>query len=473
MIGLQRLTAASLLCLGCAAGHASSRTAAIHKSACQFDVRALEPEPLVLEVTTRCRGQNASEYLVEPGTAQYLSHVASTEGQGVVMSGRSLRLPAEAGGLRYRVRLGEMAMAHANLDLALGVGRSVLAPGYSWLVSPAGVSADTPVIVHYTRDTGGWDFTTGLAAYGEGYRLRAGEISVATFGVFGRFERSELRLPGIGGAEARLELVTLDGELAADPAVLRHWVRDTARAVSKFYAGFPVERAMLALVPVPGRRGILRGKVLPESSPGIALLIGERATIGNLYADWILTHELFHLGFPSFVGEGKWLDEGMATYFEPLIRARQGWLSEQELWAEFYTHMPKGLRVLEQDGLETPRSVGAMYWAGATLCLLADIEAHQRSDGRRTLQHAVRALLRAQGDATRVWRLADAISTMDRVLGEPIIARLSARHTKSGAPVSLHRVFQELGVIRTATGFQLDDTTPLAHVRRAITRGTR
>ena len=46
-------------------------------------------------------------------------------------------------------------------------------------------------------------------------------------------------------------------------------------------------------------------------------------------------HELYHLGFPSFQGEGKWLDEGLATYYEPMIRARAGLRTETSLWDEF------------------------------------------------------------------------------------------------------------------------------------------
>src|SRR5690606_26402181 len=95
------------------------------------------------------------------------------------------------------------------------------------------------------------------------------------------------------------KLVTLDGPLATEREAVRRWVGETALAVSEFYGGFPVQRAMLTLVPVTGRRGVLHGKVLPESSPGIAILLGSEARADSLYSDWILTHELFHLGFPS------------------------------------------------------------------------------------------------------------------------------------------------------------------------------
>jgi len=79
----------------------------------------------------------------------------------------------------------------------------------------------------------------------------------------------------------------------------------------------------------------------PENGAGVALTIGQHAPKRALDADWILVHELFHIGVPSFIGEGKWLDEGLATYYEPIIRARLGALTELEVWSEFARNMPR------------------------------------------------------------------------------------------------------------------------------------
>jgi hypothetical protein len=211
---------------------------------------------------------------------------------------------------------------------------------------------------------------------------------------------------------------------------------------------------------------------LPESSPGIAILVGSKATTRELYGDWILTHELFHLGFPSFVDEGKWLDEGLATYFEPLIRARHGWMTEAAVWAEFYREMPRGLSVLERDGLEEPKSLRGTYWAGAIVCLLADVEAYRATRGRHGLQDGLRAVLAHGGDATRVWRLSDAIARIDATLGAEILGTLFERYRRPGSRVSLKAVFRQLGVREEREGIVLDDTAPLSSLRRAIMRGS-
>jgi predicted metalloprotease with PDZ domain len=55
----------------------------------------------------------------------------------------------------------------------------------------------------------------------------------------------------------------------------------------------------------------------------------------DLRADWVLAHELFHLGVPSMPG-GAWLDEGLATYYEPVLRTRAGLVSEMATWTELF-----------------------------------------------------------------------------------------------------------------------------------------
>src|SRR5690606_1159968 len=104
-------------------------------------------------------------------------------------------------------------------------------------------------------------------------------------------------------------------------------------------------------------------------------------------------------------------------------------------------------------------------------CHLADIQVHQASDGEKRFQQRVRALLRAGEDATRVWRLAEAVATIARELAGPVLANLGARYAKPGSSVPLERVFRELGVIWTGSDIRFDDTAPLAPIRRSITRG--
>jgi hypothetical protein len=296
------------------------------------------------------------------------------------------------------------------------------------------------------------------------YQLMAHEISVSTYFSFGKLEKKTL---DVGGA--KLELTRLDGALDQSFDDVGRWVEKSATAVQDFYRAFPVPRASVTIIPIPARDAVVFGKVLPESEPGVALLLGEHAPRQALYSDWILVHELFHLGFPSFFGEGKWLDEGLATYYEPIIRVRAGLYSEVELWDELESQMPRGLPAF-RDGLEKAADFRGIYWGGAIACLLADVEARRRSPSRG-LEVGLRALREAGGTASEVWSLKDAIGVIDDALGAPTLAPIAENHARRGSAFDLAKLFSALGVNREPSGgVQLSDSAPLSAVRRAIIR---
>jgi hypothetical protein len=222
------------------------------------------------------------------------------------------------------------------------------------------------------------------------------------------------------------------------------------------------------VAPVPGRGGVPFGKLLPESGPGIVVLLGEHTSEPELYRDWVLVHELFHVGSPSFQDEGKWFDEGLATYFEPIIRARAGFVSEHDVWKEFLTYMPRGLAVMTERGLEHGQSYADTYWGGGLFCLLADVEI-RRDSVEKGLEDGVRAVLAQGGVASEVWELSRSLAVADAALPTPVLARLAERHARRGSPVDLPGLFRDLGVsLAPDGGVRFDESAPLASVRRSL-----
>lgn len=304
------------------------------------------------------------------------------------------------------------------------------------------------------------------------YSLKAYEIRHATYVALGVFEREIIELPlvgsPLGSAKATIELVTLPGPLALDARARTRWITAAATAVADFWHGFPVAHAMLAVVPAAGRESIAHGKVVATGGASLLIQLGSEATEPQLYDDWILVHELFHLGFPSFLDEGKWLDEGLATYYEPIIRARAGWSNERAVWRELATDMPQGLGAVESLGIEREKIFAGMYWGGAILALMADVRARESSGGKLGLEDGLRAVLEAGGNATRVWTLDQVVRIVDARLGGPVLGDLSRAHGHRGRPVDLEGLFRRLGVMRTEDGIELDDGATGAAIRRAI-----
>ena len=109
--------------------------------------------------------------------------------------------------------------------------------------------------------------------------------------------------------------------------------------------------------------------------------------------DWVLTHEMVHLAFPSVPEEHHWIEEGSATYIEPIARARAGDLTPEKVWGDLVDGLPQGLPQPGDRGLDFTPTWGRTYWGGALFCLLADIEirkrtANQEGSGRRVARYS-------------------------------------------------------------------------------------
>ena len=445
---------------------------------CDFEVTQVRATRALLEVSARCDGAATRAFAAtEPRIVPYLSAIVTPEGQPLSPTNDVFWLaPGEPAAIRYRVDLDALAAEAEDFDVALRIGGSVVAPASSFLLAPhPGTQlTDVHVRVHVQP---GERFATGLERSGDGYRLSAHEIRASTYTVLGRFGSERFTLPGRSSlapatshadAESEIEIVTLDEPLRLGRSTLRDWIRDSAHAVAAFWHGFPVKRAVIVLVPRAEREGVLFGKVVPAGGATIALDLGAQSTRADLYRDWILVHELFHLGVPSFARSGKWIDEGLATYFEPIIRVRAGLLDEGLLWRDFFYGMQLGVAAVARGGLERASNFRQVYWGGALVCLLADLDARERSDGRLGLEDGLRAVLADGGDATTVWGLDEYVGAVDLALGAPIVGGLTHTHVAEGAEVAVDAVFASLGVRIDGEDVSLDDEAPRAGTRRSL-----
>lgn len=435
---------------------------------CDYDATLVSASPAVMDVVVRCEADGLRGFSVTERPARaHVSEVRTLDGKPLAASDATFELHGARPSIRYRIDLEGVARDAEDFDVALRVNRSLVATASTFLLSPDPAVPGAPlrVRVHVPPGT---RFATGLRNIDEGlWEIEAHELRVGTYAVFGDFSLDSIDLVGRNSTLASVSVVTLGGPLALPHATVHDWVLDSAREVGKFWNGFPVPRTLLVLVPVRDRSGVVFGKVLPESAPGVIVVLGEHTTRRELYDDWVLIHELFHLGFPSFEGEGKWLDEGLATYYEPIIRARAGWKSERDVWTEFARDMPQGLAAIEHQGLEHTHDRG-VYWGGAIACLLADMKARKISGGKRGLETGLRALLAAGGHASEVWDLDRAIDVIDRELGAPVLEDIARRYSATGRPIEFERLLRELGVRQKAGGIVLDDHAPSATLRRAI-----
>ncbi len=273
----------------------------------------------------------------------------------------------------------------------------------------------------------------------------------------------------------RVEGFTVDAtlssaELPVPRTNVEAWVESAARNVVRYLGRAPVGRVPLR-IRVGGRGAIGSGRMFGgEGDVAIRINLGPATTPASLETDWVLTHEMFHLALPDLPEGREWMEEGFATYLEPVARVRRGRMAEAELWQGLVDGLPKGLAKAEGPGFDADGSWGPTYWGGAGFWLLADVAIRERTAGRKSLVDAVDAILDAGGNGAEQWTVERLVATGDKATGVPVLRELYEKMGPRPMRIDLAALWKRLGVVPGPGGVTFDDGAPQAAIRRAITR---
>ena len=364
--------------------------------------------------------------------------------------------------LRYRFRLADAARAEGDIDLAEPYRGAFLSPPSSWLLRPGDVSAPYELEVSPSK---GQSFISGLALSASHPDRFAGDVSRlddTPYAAFGPLSVSRLSLPG-----ASLDVAFTPGTFDLGEAEVKTWIDRSARAVAAYFGRFPIPHAAL-LVLVSPRARVADGHTMGFGGGSVVLSVGEHATARDLARDWILVHELCHLTFPNV--RRAWAEEGMATYLEPMIRARAGTLDPDAVWQERLESLPKGQPEPGDEGLDHTDTWGRRYWGGAGFWLSADVEIRRRTKNRRSIDDAFRAIAEAGGNVSEVWDLDRTLAIGDRATGADVLVPLRHAMGDHPQPVDLEALSRDLGVSLRGGQVVYDDRAPLADLRRDMLR---
>jgi hypothetical protein len=255
--------------------------------------------------------------------------------------------------------------------------------------------------------------------------------------------------------------------------ILLAYVGDAAHAVSHYYGVFPVGRAEVRIVVVPGRAGLLQGTTWGdrEGFPAVTRLrIGQHTSQDDLRTDWILTHEFVHTALPSLPDDQHWLEEGIATYVEPVARFQAGFLTEKQVWWGMVDGMPHGEPESFDRGLDNTHTWGRTYWGGALFCMIADIRIRQQTKNVFGLQDALSAIVHARGSIEEEWPIERVFTVADKRTGTTVLEDLYKSWRATPVKVDLAGLWSQLGVHDSPEGVLFDDSAPLASVRDTILR---
>jgi len=266
--------------------------------------------------------------------------------------------------------------------------------------------------------------------------------------------------------------VTIEGaDLSTNQERLTQWIRSAAESVSAYYGRFPVSEVRLRVTVTDGR-GVSHGTTYGNRGAFIRINVGKDTSPEALENDWMLTHEMVHLTFPSMSDEHHWIEEGIATYVEPIARVQARHMDPTRMWYELVRDLHQGLPEAGDQGLDRTHTWGRTYWGGALFCFLADLEIRRQTKNKKGLQDALRGILDAGGDITHDWEIEKAFSIGDKAVGVSVLLPLYEKMKDSPGDVELNALWKQLGLSLEGGTVRIDDTAPLAAARKAITTGS-
>jgi hypothetical protein len=270
---------------------------------------------------------------------------------------------------------------------------------------------------------------------------------------------------------SRIDVVIEKGALQVSKEDLLKWVQWAGESVSAYYGRFPLPHLLLRIIPTDGK-GVRGGKTFGEKGGFISIHVGSDTIFEGLATDWMLTHEMVHLAFPSVADNHHWIEEGIATYVEPIARVRAKHLDATQMWFELVRDLHQGLPAAGDKGLDNTHTWGRTYWGGALFCFLADIEIHQKTANRKGLDDALRGILAAGGDIRQEWPLEKALDTGDQATGVSVLRPLYEKMKDQPYDVDLPALWKQLGIEREGGTIRFTDDAPLSQTRIAITYGS-
>jgi hypothetical protein len=274
----------------------------------------------------------------------------------------------------------------------------------------------------------------------------------------------------VGGAEIEVNIKLENSALRTEDVLA--WVRRATEAVTTYYGKFPVRRARVNVIQNNDDDQSIHGTTWGDVDgfQGVSRMrLGRAVSRTDLETDWTMTHELVHMAISSLADEHHWLEEGLATYVEPIARAQDGQLSAAKVWEGILSGMAKGEPQKGDRGLDKTHTWGRTYWGGALFCMVADVEIRRATADRKGLQDALRAIVADGATIDTEWPLQRVLSVGDKATGTNVLTNLYNSWKETAVPVNLAQLWLQLGVQVNRQGIIFESDAPLSGLRTSIT----
>lgn len=285
----------------------------------------------------------------------------------------------------------------------------------------------------------------------------------------GQFDIKPVEIPG---AVLRL---AMPGKLtASQQQKLEAWIQESATSVSLVSGSFPQPNPQVLIVHSDRNGQADRfGQVLRGGGVAATFYVNANRSFEEFSDGWTATHEFSHMLLPYISSRDRWLSEGLASYYQNTLRARDNRISPTQAWQRLYDGFERGRKATSGGTLAEATRQGRsatmrIYWSGAALMLMADMQLREQSNNRQSLDTALTLLAECCLTNGKTWRAREMFEKLDSLMGSHIFAGLYATYVNSENFPDLQPSWDLLGIEIRNDRVTLKKSAALANVRKAI-----
>ena len=380
--------------------------------------------------------------------------------------------------LHYRADLGALADTRKP-DVGWRLGDDMAIAPQLWLLRPD-VQGDADAQLRIALPAG-WSISAPWRELSRGENSAAAKnmrFSIPTTPAdwsatvaIGHFDEEKIALPG-----GVLRLAILHGADEKQREKLRAWFDRVAHAVLGAYGRLPLADVQVLMIPVGAReQAVVFGQSVRGEGNALQLLIDPSRPAAEFADDWKAVHELSHRMHPYLGDRGSWLAEGLATYYQNVLRARGGLLTPNQAWDRLAEGFRRGMAQpaggsLEEtaDGMHRSHSFAQVYWAGAAFWLTLDRDLRRASAGKQGVDSVLAKFRDCCLPAYRQWRPETFVARLDALAGTRIFEQRYREFAALREFPHWQSVYADLGIHDQGGHLRFDDDAAHAARRAAI-----
>jgi hypothetical protein len=310
----------------------------------------------------------------------------------------------------------------AGIPYAIRSASAVIVPVGDWLWRPWRLTTDFQATARLRLPPGmAASVPWTPDASGQGYTLPLGAFRRPGLAGFAAADSPAIVRRDLPGGT--LEILAGPPEALPALPVLVDWVETAAREMTSLFGRFRDGRLQVIVRGVPSLEAVPFGQTFRGGGASVAMLVSRGLDAEAARADWVAIHEMFHTALPAMRPEDAWLYEGLASYYQNVLRARGGRATPAAAWQALADGFRRGRgaqtgRTLADESRDMRRTHAywSVYWGGALWALRMDRALAARRPGRGGLDEVMR-LWATFEERAEPWAASDLLAAADAALG--------------------------------------------------------